>query len=103
MSDKPKADEPSDQEITDWWNDLNTASPYWHLRIIPFGRRVWRECRERTLEEAASVVQLEKYGTAVRVRSNPSMEEQNLAANWGDEICRRVEKAIRALAARKES
>ena len=68
---KPKAGEPpSEHEIAVWWfeslgiKDLSEeAIRGWidntvkTVNDVAFARRVWRECRERTLEEAAKEMQ----------------------------------------------
>ena len=99
---KPKAGEPSDQELAILAKhaDGGCITGYWNLENL---LGALRECRERTLESVLHTIRLAKYGASVKVRGNPTIEEQNLVAEWGDAICNEIEKAVRALAARKES
>jgi hypothetical protein len=77
---KPKAGEPpTDDELWIWWEDTHPAlgdTPPGRalrggadiLRRLAFARRVWRECRERTLAEVEAAlwerVGREEYGHA---------------------------------------
>ena len=55
---KPKAGEPSDEELERWWQGVQKvglAPMNQSVITLAFARRVWCECRERTLEEAQRV------------------------------------------------
>jgi len=114
-TDKPEAGEPSEDQIAQWWEEtyerfylsipkknpltdetrnetIDAALKNQSVRPhVAFARRLWREARERAIEEAALLA--EHLGCAPRVLSGTNKS----VAGCGAEVAF----AIRALAARK--
>ena len=91
---KPKAGEPSASWLEELWNSIMFA---WHTKTVDdavqeFGANVWREARERAIEESAQLI-------------DPLPEPEGLPTDtgrmWRRSTASACAELIRALAARK--
>jgi hypothetical protein len=79
---KPKAGEPSNQELIAWWVKDGPGAYFkafapgeYQEAWLRFARRVWRECRERTLEAAIDEISMMSCTCSARLRALAARKE----------------------------